>query len=192
MPVAGLDLARRSDHSALVILDVGPDRLTVRAALRLPQAPLRQQFSLIAPHLAGLDLLVFDQGGLGDAAAELLPKTPPHVGVCLIAGDRPLTRSACGDRLVIGKSLLIQRLGAAMRSEELMVAEHAPGRELLRQPGHRSGARRAGGRPRKCQRGVFEEASTGNVTPPLRTPRAEHRGCRLPTPSRWSMPRGSY
>ena len=61
-----------------------------RAALRLPQAPLRQQFALIAPHLAGLDLLVFDQSGLGDAAAELLPKTPPHVGVCLIGGDRPL------------------------------------------------------------------------------------------------------
>ena len=53
---------------------------------------LRQQFALIAPHLAGLDLLVFDQSGLGDAAAELLPKTPPHVGICLIGGDRPLTR----------------------------------------------------------------------------------------------------
>ena len=82
MPVAGLDLARRSDHSALVLLDVEPDRLTVTAALRLPQAPLRQQFALIAPHFAGLDLLMFDQSGLGDAAAELLPKTPPHVGVC--------------------------------------------------------------------------------------------------------------
>ena len=130
--VAGLDLARRSDYSALVLLDVEPDRLTVSAALRLPQAPLRQQFALIAPHLAGLDLLVFDQSGLGDAAAELLPKTPPHVGVCLIGGDRPLARSADGDRLIVGKSWLIQRLGAAMRSGALTVAEHAPGRELLR------------------------------------------------------------
>ena len=132
MPVAGLDLARRSDHSALVLLDVEPDRLTVSAALRLPQAPLRQQFALIAPHLAGLDLLVFDQSGLGDAAAELLPKTPPHIGVCLIGGDRPLARSADGDRLVVGKSWLIQRLGAAMRSGKLNVAERAPGRDLLR------------------------------------------------------------
>ena len=33
--VAGLDLARRRDHSALVLLDVAPDRLTVSAALRL-------------------------------------------------------------------------------------------------------------------------------------------------------------
>jgi phage FluMu gp28-like protein len=67
--VAGLDLARRRDHSAFVLLDAEPDRLTVSAALRLPQVPLRQQFALIAPHLAGLDLLVFDQSGLGDAAA---------------------------------------------------------------------------------------------------------------------------
>src|SRR5215213_9957890 len=92
MPVAGLDLARRRDHSALVLLDAEPGLLTVTAALRLPQAPLRQQFALIAPHLAGLDLLVFDQSGLGDAAAELLPKTPPHIGVCLLGGDRPRTR----------------------------------------------------------------------------------------------------
>ena len=130
--VAGLDLALRSDLSALVLLDVEPGRLTVIAALRLPQAPLREQFTLIAPHLAGLDLLVFDQSGLGDAAAELLPKTPPHVGICLIGGDRPLARSAQGDRLVVGKSWLVQRLGMAMRSGALTVAEHAPGRELLR------------------------------------------------------------
>ena len=92
---------------------------------------MRQQFALIAPYLAGLDLLVFDQSGLGDAAAELLPKTPPRIGVCLIAGDRPLTRSA-QDRLVVGKSWLIQRLGDAMRSGALTVAEKAPGRGLLR------------------------------------------------------------
>ena len=133
MPVAGLDLARRSDHSALVLLDAEADRLTVSAALRLPQAPLREQFTLIAPHLAGLDLLVFDQSGLGDAAAELLPENPRRIGVCLVGGDRPLVRSAQGDRLVVGKSWLIQRLGAAMRSGALTVDEHAPGRHLLRE-----------------------------------------------------------
>src|SRR3954447_4330784 len=132
MLVAGLDLARRRDFSALVLLDVHPGRLTVSAALRLPQAPLRQQFALIAPHLAGLDLLVFDQSGLGDAAAELLPKIPSHVGVCLVGGDRPLTRSTQGDRLIVGKSFLIQRLGTAMRSGALTVAEKATGRDLLR------------------------------------------------------------
>ena len=147
--VAGLDLALRRDHSALMLLDVEPARLTVSAALRLPQAPLRQQFALIAPHLAGLDLLVFDQSGLGDAAAELLPKIPPHVGVCVVGGERPLSRSAQGDRLVVGKSWLIQRLGAAMRSGEMTVTERAPGRDLLRRelaqfvfkPGARGGLR---------------------------------------------------
>src|SRR3954469_12930436 len=122
MLVAGLDLARRSDHSALVLLDVEPGRLIICAALRLPQAPLRQQFALMAPHLAGLHLLVFDQSGLGDAAVELLAETAPQVGVCLIGGDRPVARSARGDRLVVGKQWLIQRLGAAMRGAGLTVA----------------------------------------------------------------------
>jgi hypothetical protein len=130
--VAGLDVARRRYHSALVLLDVEPGRLTVSAALRLPQAPLRQQFAPIASHLAGLDILLFDQSGLGDAAAELLPQTPPHIGICLVAGDRPLARSAQGDRLVVCKSWLIQRLGTAMRSGKMIVAERAPGRDILR------------------------------------------------------------
>ena len=93
---------------------------------------MRQQFALIAPHLAGLDLLVFDQSGLGDVAAELLPKTPPHIGVCLIGGDRSLARSVQGDRLIVGKWWLMQRLGGAMRSGALNVAERALGRDLLR------------------------------------------------------------
>jgi hypothetical protein len=72
--VAGLDLARRRARAH-------PGRLNVSAALRLPQAPLREQFALIAPHLVGLDVLVFDQSGLGDVAAELLPKTLPHISL---------------------------------------------------------------------------------------------------------------
>jgi hypothetical protein len=57
------------------------------------------------------------------------PKTPSHVGVCLIGGERPLILSAQGDRFVVGKVWLIQRLGAAMRSGEMT---GAPGRDLLR------------------------------------------------------------
>ena len=85
----------------------------------------------MAPSPGGL--LVFDQSGLGDAAAELLPSETPHVGVCLIGSDCPPAQSAHGDRLVVGKSWLIQRLGAAMRSGEMTVAERAPGRDLLRE-----------------------------------------------------------
>jgi hypothetical protein len=50
----------------------------------------------------------------------------------LIGGDRSLTPSGQGDRLIVGKSWLIQRFGAAMRSGAMAVAEHAPGRDLLR------------------------------------------------------------
>jgi hypothetical protein len=46
--VAGLDLARRRDFSALVLLEGVTGRLTISAALRLPQARLREQFALIA------------------------------------------------------------------------------------------------------------------------------------------------
>src|SRR4051812_40255349 len=73
--------------------------------------------------MGGLD----DLGGSGPPAVAA-----PRCGVCLIGGDRPLTRSATGDRLVVGKSWLIQRLGAAMRGGDLTVAAQAPGRELLR------------------------------------------------------------
>src|SRR3954453_16275987 len=121
--VAGLDLARRRDYSALVLLESVAGRLAITAALRLPQGPLFQQFALIAPHLAGLDLVAFDQSGLGDAAVELLPGEPPHVGVCLIGGYRPLARSASSDRLIVGKQWLIQRLSAAMRGGSLTLAE---------------------------------------------------------------------
>src|SRR3954453_19597046 len=96
-----------------------------------PTAPVRGA-GLNPSDLAGLDLLVFDQSGLGDAAAELLPKTPPYIGVCLIGGDRPLARSAEGDPLIIGKSGLIRRLGGPIRSGGLTVAGQAPGRDLLR------------------------------------------------------------
>ena len=193
MLVAGLDLARRRDHSALVLLAVEPERLTVTAALRLPQAALRQQFTLIAPHLAGLDLLVFDQSGLGDAAAELLPQTPPHVGVCLIAGDRPLTRSASGDRLVVGKMLLIQRLGAAIRSGDLMSRSMRPAaiscakslRSSCSSRAHKAGSgwRRLAAmttwssqRRSACSRRILRPLALRNdLAPPYRR---ERRGCK--------------
>ena len=60
----------------------------------------------------------------------MLPKIPRHIGVCLIGGDRPLAGSAHGDRPVVGKSWLIQRLGAVMRSGGLTVSEQAPGRRF--------------------------------------------------------------
>src|SRR5215203_1791966 len=45
-----------------------------------PTAPVRGA-GLNPSDLGGLDLLVFDQSGLCDAAAELLPKTLPHISL---------------------------------------------------------------------------------------------------------------
>ena len=54
---------------------------------------------------------LFDQSGLGDAAAELLPKTPPHVGVCLIGSDLFEKEPATGVRGdAIGAHLRLRRL----------------------------------------------------------------------------------
>ena len=95
-------LAIAAPHEALADVLIA----TLKSTQPMPETGAQPSPDLdpkrVAPHLAGLDLLVFDQSGLGDAAAELLPKTPPHVGVCLVGGDRPLTRSAQGDRLVVG------------------------------------------------------------------------------------------
>ena len=113
-------------------LDVEPDRLTVTAALRLPQAPLSQQFTLIAPHLAGLDLLVFDQSGLGDAARGTAAEDTAARRRLPDRRRSPAHPFCSGRPLGVGKSWLIQRLGVAMRSGALTVSERAPGRELLR------------------------------------------------------------
>ena len=62
--------------------------------------------------------------------------SPENTAACRRLPDRrrsPAHPLGQGDRLVIGKSWLIQRLGTAMRSGDLTVAEHAPGRDLLRQ-----------------------------------------------------------
>ena len=104
--VGGLDLARRRDFSALVTLEVAAEGATVTRALRLPQAPYREQLDLIAPLLADLDDLAFDAGGIGDAIGEHLP--PDAIPIVIVAGDGP-PRLHQG-RWRIGKVLLIQNV----------------------------------------------------------------------------------
>src|SRR4051812_14257573 len=120
MLVAGLDLARRQDHSALVLLDVEPSRLTVGAASAAGSVARTIHADRAAPRRARPPRLRSERPRRcgGGTAAE----NTPHIGVCLIGGDRPLARSAQGDRLVVGKSWLIQRLGAAIGSGQLTVA----------------------------------------------------------------------
>ena len=72
MIVAGLDLAKRSDHSALVIIDAC-QKLTVTHALRLPRLPYRDQIEALLPALSAVERLAYDGTGVGDAVGELLP-----------------------------------------------------------------------------------------------------------------------
>jgi hypothetical protein len=65
--VGGLDLAKRTDFSALVTLEVEAGRVTVTRALRLPQETYDRQLEAVASILADLDRLAYDAGGVGDS-----------------------------------------------------------------------------------------------------------------------------
>ena len=127
-----LDLARRSDYSALVLLAVEPHRLTVTAAT--------------APAAGSVAPAVRLDRTASRRARQSRRSERPRRRRCGTAAenttahrrlpdrrDRPLTHSAQKDRLLVGKSWLIQRFGAAMRSGVLTAAKYAPGRDLLRQ-----------------------------------------------------------
>src|SRR4051812_15495249 len=102
MRVGGLDLAKARDHSALVILTVGSDRLVVERALRLPHVDYREQVAAMTPLLREMQLIAYDAGGVGAAVGELLPKQT--VPVTIVSGDHV---SQHGMGWHIGKQRLI-------------------------------------------------------------------------------------
>ncbi len=128
MIVAGLDLAKRSDHSALVIIDAG-QMLTVTHALRLPHLPYREQIETLAPALRTVDRLAYDGTGVGDAVGEMLPDINA-VGV-VTTGSSPNPRTCDNGRIMISKQALVGGISAVMVSGQLKVARGAPGRADL-------------------------------------------------------------
>lgn len=129
MKVGGLDLARRRDFSALVTLDVAAHGATITRALRLPQAPYREQLALITPLLADLDHLAFDAGGIGDAIAEHLPLSA--IPIVIVSGDAS-PRHHQG-RWRIGKAVLIQNVLVLAGQARLVIPAGAPGAKDLRE-----------------------------------------------------------
>lgn len=135
MIVAGLDLARRSDHSALVRL-----RSTVRwgwevtHALRLPQIAYRAQLEALRPALAGVERLAVDAGGVGDPVMEMLdgelPEGPRLLPVLITGGES--ARIGDDGRWRAPKSLLVSALRGAMGMGRLTVAPNAVGSDDLR------------------------------------------------------------
>ncbi len=128
MIVAGLDFAKRSDHSALVLIEAG-HLLTVTHALRLPHCSYQQQIDALLPALQVVDRLAYDGTGVGDAVGEMLPEIIA-TGV-VTTGSRPKPRFCDDGRIIISKQALIGGVSSAMASGRLVVAPNAPGRTDL-------------------------------------------------------------
>lgn len=128
MIVAGLDLAKRSDHSALIVIDA-VHFLTVTHALRLPQRPYREQIDALRPALKAVDRLAYDGTGVGDAVGEMLHDMDA-IGV-VTTGTNLAPRVSDDGRIIISKQALIGGINSAMVSGRLTVAPDAPGRADL-------------------------------------------------------------
>ena len=74
LTVCGLDLGRRQDYSACVVLRIERRRLVVTHAFRLEQTAYREQSAAIAPILERAHRIADDRSGVGDPIGELLPK----------------------------------------------------------------------------------------------------------------------
>jgi hypothetical protein len=119
----GLDLAKRSDYSALVILDAHTRQ--IRSALRLPHADFTDQIGSIMPMLRQAKAVAVDRGGVGDAVIELLPRFLRIIPVLITGGGSVVERKG---QVSVGKRPLIELL----IKSGVSVAEDAIGREDLK------------------------------------------------------------
>lgn len=131
MRVAGLDLGKRGDFSAVAVLDITPPVWTLDYAARLRQGTYHQQVAEARPILSMADLIAVDASGVGDAVVELMSGLP-IAEVVIVAGKTAPQRNKAG-RIVVGKMALIGVLMAAMAKGQLRMAPHAAGRAELRQ-----------------------------------------------------------
>jgi hypothetical protein len=129
--IAGLDVGRRHDRSALVRLDASwPGRTRVKD-VRLGSGPLPVQARLLLPLLRPCLLTAIDATGLGLGLAELLAEAGlPVMLVTITAGKDWLGIE--DDRYTAGKSWLIHRLQLALVNRELRCPPSVPGAETLR------------------------------------------------------------
>ena len=123
MIVIGLDIAKSSDYSVLVAVDV--ERLQVTACVRLGHISYKEQITQILPALERAALVVVDSTGVGAAVSEMLPKEVRKYPVIISGGDK-VVLSPFG--ATAGKRALIQLIGVS----RITVAENAVGRALLR------------------------------------------------------------
>lgn len=124
MIVAGLDLGRRADYSALVLVNARAKRIT--GAYRLKQASYREQLASIEPLLKDVSLLAVDRGGVGDGVVELI-KPGPKVMPVVIVGGQNFNERPDGS-FTAGKRGLVE----LFRISGVTMAPDAVGREELK------------------------------------------------------------
>jgi len=125
--IAGLDLGKRVDHSALLMLD----DWTVTHSLLVTAPTWRGQIQALAPALAKVDLLAFDGTGVGDAVAELIPPGIQRMQVVWTAG-RGARREGDSERWLAGKPFMIEATQQAIRTGKLKVPPSTIGRDELK------------------------------------------------------------
>jgi hypothetical protein len=124
--VAGLDIGRRADFSALVVVDAATRAIT--GGYRLRQASYTSQIRSILPMIRSVEMIGLDRSGVGDGVVELLPRGLPVMPVVINGG--PNFAMKPDGTCVAGKAGLVQLL----RVSGLTMAPGAPGRgELLQE-----------------------------------------------------------
>ena len=119
--IAGLDIGRRSDHSALVCIEGSSiGKIAEFGALRFSR-----QVELMRPTLLKCELVCGDATGLGAAVCEAIEDIGIPLVHVTITGGRSL--ASTGARSVsVGKMWLMQRLREAITGREISLDPAMP------------------------------------------------------------------
>lgn len=137
--IAGLDVGRRHDRSALVRLCQAPEvgqsgaacRFSRIKDVRLGHGPLPVQARILVPLLRPCLLTAVDATGLGLGLAELLAEAGlPVLHVTIVRGWDVVSLEP--GRCTAGKAWLVGRVNAALSERQLRCDPSAAGAETLR------------------------------------------------------------
>jgi len=135
MLVAGLDIGRVSDRTALAIMD----EAVVMEVHIIPSLPFAEQASILAPLMRRLDLVAVDGTGMGLGLLELLRALDlPVVNVIIGGGNAGprLIRDGAWQRPIraisVGKVHMLGRLLGLVHAREITVAPWCCNRDELK------------------------------------------------------------
>ena len=136
MIVAGLDIGRVTDRTALVVMD----EVVVTEAHIVPSVTFREQAEVLAPLMARLELVAVDGTGMGLGLLELLrARGLPVVDVIIGGGNGAprIIRDGGGRKrevraISVGKIHLLGRLLGLVHAREITVAPWCCNRDELK------------------------------------------------------------